>query len=259
MTRALILAAGQGSRLRPLTNDKPKGLVEFAGLSLLQRQIDTLKVCGIKNIQIVTGFCAEQIEQLGQSTCHNRDFANCNMVESLFCAEEFMATNEDLIIAYGDIVYQTDNLLKMLQSQADIALMIDKQWHKLWSLRFEDPLVDAETLMINERGYITEIGNKPDDMTQIQGQYTGLIKINATKVSDFIGFYRNLNRNMDYDGKCFEQMYMTRYIQLLIDHGWQVSAIEVNSGWLEVDTLSDLQLYQKMAEQGILDPLFKVI
>ena len=56
MTRALILAAGQGTRLRPLTNDKPKCLVPLLGKSLLERQVDTLKKSGVTNIHIATGY-----------------------------------------------------------------------------------------------------------------------------------------------------------------------------------------------------------
>ena len=55
MTRALILAAGKGNRLRPLTDDKPKCLVPLFGKSLLERQINTLEDVGIVNIHIATG------------------------------------------------------------------------------------------------------------------------------------------------------------------------------------------------------------
>ena len=58
----IILAAGEGTRLRPLTNDKPKGLVELFGKSILERQIDLFTSCGITDISIVTGFNAEMIQ-----------------------------------------------------------------------------------------------------------------------------------------------------------------------------------------------------
>jgi len=106
MTRALILAAGQGTRLRPLTDDKPKCLVPLMGKSLLQRQTETLKKAGIKTIHIATGYRAEQIERLGFTSSFNPRYDQTNMVESLFCAKEFIEQEGDLIIAYGDIVYK---------------------------------------------------------------------------------------------------------------------------------------------------------
>ena len=60
MSSCLILAAGEGTRLRPLTNNYPKGLVSLLGESLISHQIKILKALNIKNIAIVTGYKAEK-------------------------------------------------------------------------------------------------------------------------------------------------------------------------------------------------------
>jgi len=52
-------------------------------------------------------------------------------------------------------------------------------WKRYWDLRFKDPLSDAETLIFDDKGYITELGKKPVSYDQIKGQYTGLIKVRA--------------------------------------------------------------------------------
>ena len=72
MTIAVILAAGQGTRLRPLTNDKPKCLVEIDGKSILKRQTSTLREAGIQDIKIVTGYKGNEIEKLGFETIQQR-------------------------------------------------------------------------------------------------------------------------------------------------------------------------------------------
>ena len=106
---------------------------------------------------MVTGYLGEQIENLGFQTSHNEDFDKTNMVASLFCAMEFIEScKEDLIIAYGDIVYNPENLKSMIESNDEISLMIDKNWRDLWSLRLENPLDDAETLKI-EDGNVIEL------------------------------------------------------------------------------------------------------
>ena len=66
--KALILAAGQGKRLKPYTNNMPKCLVHLAGKPLLLRQIKTLRDNNIYNIHIATGYCSKEIEKLGDKT-----------------------------------------------------------------------------------------------------------------------------------------------------------------------------------------------
>ena len=250
MTRALILAAGQGTRLQPHTIDKPKCLVPLLGHSLLERQAAVLRASGIKDIHVAAGYRADQIERLGFSVSINPRFASTNMVASLFSAQAFIEQPGDLLIAYGDIIYQQDNLDKLLACDDEIALMIDRQWRRYWELRIDDPLQDAETLIMDGDGYVTELGKKPKDYTDIQGQYTGLIKIRGDKIPDFIAFYRGLDRSARYDGKDFDNMYMTSFLQALINAGWKAKACLVDNGWLETDTVEDLALYEAMARDG---------
>jgi L-glutamine-phosphate cytidylyltransferase len=258
MTRALILAAGQGTRLRPLTDDKPKCLVPLMGKSLLMRQVTTLNELGITDIMVATGYRSDQIEALGLRTCHNPRFESTNMVESLFAARDFINQEGDLIIAYGDIVFQRENLRAVLDCKDEIALMIDLEWRKLWSLRLENPLDDAETLMMDAAGYVTELGKKPQGYERIQGQYTGLIKMRGDKLGELLAFYDALDRNGTYDGKSFDNMYMTSFLQNLIDSGWKAKAATVKNGWLEVDSVEDLEHYEKMAKDGLLDEYYKL-
>lgn len=257
MTRALILAAGQGTRLRPLTNDKPKCLVPFLGTSLLERQVHTLKQAGVSSIHIATGYRADQIKKLGFNCSDNPRYAETNMVKTLFSAMDFIQQEGDLIIAYGDIVYELKNLEALLACDDEIALMIDSKWRDLWSLRLENPLEDAETLMMDDEGYVTELGKKPDSYERIQGQYTGLIKVRGDKIPEFVQFYNALDRSKIYDSKNFDNMYMTSFLQLLIDMGWRAKAVLVDNGWLEVDTVEDLQQYERMAKKGTLERFYK--
>lgn len=258
MTRVLILAAGEGTRLRPLTNEKPKCMVPLMGVSLVERQIACLKRQGITDIHIATGYRADQIEALGYPTSFNAHYNKTNMVSTLFCATDFIQQEGDLIIAYGDIVYNDINLTTLLACDDDIALMIDKKWRDLWSLRLENPLEDAETLVMNDAGNVTELGKKPDNYERIQGQYTGLIKISSKKIADFVNFYQQLDHHASFDGKDFDNMYMTSFLQALIDSGWQIKAALVDNGWLEIDSVADLEQYESLARQGKLDDFYHI-
>lgn len=258
MTRALILAAGRGERLRPLTNDKPKCLVKLCGKSILERQISTLSLSGVNDINILTGYQSGKIESIGFPTIFNSRFKHTNMVASMFEAESFIKKDGDLLISYGDIVFEKKNLDLLLNCDDDMAIMTDIKWLDLWKERMDNPLEDAETLIMDKDNYITELGKRPKNYEQIQGQYTGLIKIKSNKTKELIKFYKSLDRNVSYDNKNFDNMYMTTFIQLLINYGWGVKASLVENGWLEIDSINDLNNYELLEKKGLLSRLYKI-
>ena len=250
--RALILAAGQGTRLAPLTNDRPKCLVEIGAKSLLDHQLTTMATVGITDVTILTGYRADMIETLGHPTVHNREFASSNMVHTLFCARHLRDGVTDLIISYGDIVYRPRILEALSSCAAPVCVVTDREWRRYWEIRMDDPLGDAETLKLDGRGSIDELGKKPKDYNDIQGQYIGLIKIRSDQVRPLVEAYEGMDDEALYDGRTRTQMYMTSFIQHLIDDDWQVQSVPVSNGWLEVDSYSELMTYRKMYSQGTL-------
>ena len=261
MTKALILAAGQGTRLRPLTNDSPKCLVNLAGRSLLSRQVETLNMCGITDIHIATGYLSSKIEKLGFPCTINKNYASTNMVESLFSCRDFlMGTNgEDLIISYGDIVYEPRNLQSVLTVKDKITFMADRAWGKLWSLRFDEPMSDAETLVLDSEGFVRELGQPADSLHQIEGQYTGLIKLAASHIEFVLDAYDCLKRGRFESLPYSENMYLTDFLQYLISRGSKIRPTWIDSGWLEVDSISDLSLYETLHESDDLDQYCKLL
>ena len=113
-----------------------------------------------------------------------------------------------------------------------------------------DPLEDAETLKLDSDGLVRELGKKPNSYEEIQGQYIGLIKVRSDHVKKLDEIYSSMDSKVLYDGKDYRNMYMTSFLQHLIDLGVPVRANPVNNGWLEVDTLQDLELYNKMFDEG---------
>ena len=256
--RAIVLAAGQGTRLRPLTDELPKCLVELCGESLLDRQARTLRARGIEDILVVGGYRADAVEARGYNVVRNPRYEQTNMVASLFCASAWLDGAEDVLITYGDIVYEPRVLGAVMDCDDPLGLAVDLQWRRYWSLRFEDPLADAETLRLDTDGHVVEVGKKPTGYDEIQAQYMGLIRIRADRAADVRDTYARMDRDAIYDGKEFDNMYMTSFLQHLIDSGRRVRAIPVHSGWLEIDSMSDLELYHSMQRRGELAPFFNV-
>ena len=253
----LILAAGMGSRLGYLTSDKPKALIELFGKSLIKHQIETLNSLEINQIGIATGYCAIEIQKLGYPTFFNPYYTSTNMVYSLFSSVDFFENSDtDLLISYGDIIYQKNNLRAVINCKEDITIMVDNKWIDLWSVRNENPINDAETLKLDNEGFILELGKKPKDIYEIEGQYTGLIFIKRNKISEMIDFYKKMSKISNYDGKSFNQMFMTTFLQSLINFGWKINATKVNNGWLEIDTLEDIKIYENLFKKGLLKQLW---
>jgi choline kinase len=256
--RVIILAAGQGTRLRPFTNDRPKCLVELQGRPLLHRQLEVLHSAGLTDIALVGGYRADCLEGHGVKVLHNPRFAETNMVSTLFCAQEWMVEGEDLLIAYGDIIYERSVLNSVLTTDAPLAIAIDREWRRFWAIRMDNPLADAETLKLDSNNCIIELGKKPKDYSEVQGQYMGLIKVRADQVSAFCDAWHNLDRTVTRDGKDFDNMYMTTFLQHLIDTGWIARAAFTDNGWLEVDTVDDLNQYHEMLKNGHLDSFIRL-
>lgn len=234
--KAIILAAGLGSRLRPLTDDCPKVLVPLRGKSILDYQLETFKQCGVDDVVLVAGHSRAKLLDFGLPVHVNESYASTNMVYSLFCAEsEF---NEDLIISYGDIVFEERVLRALIESENQFSVVVDTGWRELWQMRMDDPLMDAETMILTSDGFIKNLGQKTTDIKEIQGQYIGLFKIQASALTAVRDYYHSL------DPAKRSTMFMTDFIQLLIDNVLAVKAVPVKHGWLEVDTLADWKFYE---------------
>lgn len=253
--RALILAAGQGKRLGKASKNRPKCLVELFGKPIISKQLEILKSNNIKDINIVTGYKSNLLDELNLNTYHNKDFEKTNMVFSMFQASDLFDSNEtDLIVAYGDIIYEKGNLKKLINSKSSVSIMVDLNWKKLWSKRFSNPLDDAETMIFDDDLNIIELGKKTDSYNDIQGQYTGLIKFDKNYLKKIKDVYIDIQNSNLIDHK---NMFMTDFIQLLINKNFKVTASLVEGGWLEIDTEGDIDCYQNLDKKGKLQEFYK--
>lgn len=250
--KCIILGAGEGTRLRPHTLDRPKCLVELNGRPILDYIEDALRTAGVTEMHVVTGYRAELIERRGESTFHNPRFDSTNMVASLMCAAELLDGGDDILVSYADIVFEPGVVSALAECDAATSIAVNTRWRDLWSMRMEHPLEDAETLKIDEVGNVVELGKQPSGYDDIQGQYMGLIKFRADFARQIIQLFESLDPDGLYDGKDRDNMYMTSYLQHWIDNVGPMRAVRVDGGWLEVDTSEDLALYHKLLSEGAL-------
>ena len=254
--KALILAAGRGSRLNPYTEDCPKCLTVLGGMSLIDRQIATLRATGVKDIVIITGYLSEMLALPGTRQAHNPDWTTTNMVESLFCAEEEFGS--DIIVAYGDIIYEPRVLEPLLASNKDISVVVDRQWRPYWESRFPDPLEDAESLRLDAGGRITEIGNAVTDIDSIEAQYIGLMRFKNSGIRALKAARENLNKETRpwMRNRTITNAYMTDILMEIILMGNKVHSVPVDGGWLEIDTVTDYETAAAMIADNSITRFF---
>ncbi len=236
LRRALILAAGRGHRLRPLTDDRPKCLVWLAGQSLIDWQLEALRAAGFEEIAIVVGYRGNVIRGRGLTYFENPAWASSSMVASLRCARDWLAS-EPCVVSYGDIVYHPEIVERLAASPYDLAIAYDVLWRPLWEARFERPEDDAESLRI-EGGRVVEIGRRVHDLGMPAGQYLGLVKLSPAA-------WRRAETSLArLDAHALRAMETTSLLQHLLAEGVEVGGVPVEGRWCEVDCERDLDLYE---------------
>ena len=237
--KAIILAAGRGSRMGEKTADLPKCLMKLWGKTLLERQLAAIRKGGIEDICVVTGYLAEKVKasQPELTFFHNESWADTNMVSTLLKAEKWLLS-DDCLISYADIVYEAEAVRLLVESTADIAVAYYTDFLQLWQKRFANPLDDLETFKTDKEAYLTEIGHRTASLEDIQGQYMGLLRITPAG-------WAKIRRAMAGDlPKPLAKTDMTALLSYLLLQGIKVKAIPYGGLWLEVDSPTDLALYE---------------
>lgn len=231
----VILAAGRGRRLRSKTSTLPKPLVKYLGKSILDYQISVIKKINLIKPILVLGYKHSLFKKYNFPKIINTKFKSTNMVYSLFRAKKFM--NNNLVISYSDIIYSKSLLRKLINKRGDIVVAIDKNFKDYWIKRFKNPLNDVESCLI-KNNRILEIGGKVNSFKNIKGQYIGLIKLSKEGIKIFKKVYSSLHKS---DQKKLEKMYMTDFLQVLIDKGYKLTPLNFKSPWIEFDNQNDLK------------------
>jgi L-glutamine-phosphate cytidylyltransferase len=247
--RAVILAAGRGSRLAPLTDDRPKAMVALAGQPLIAWQMAALRGAGIDRIAVVSGYCAERLPRDRCTHFRNPRWADTQMVRSLACAEAWLAA-DDCIVSYADIAYGRALVAELAAMPHDIAISYDPDWLTLWQQRGENPLDDAETFRRDSTdGRLLEIGGKPASLQGIEGQYMGLLKFSPRG-------WRRVRAVIDaMPAEACDKLDMTSLLARLLRSGDVIGTVPTRQPWGEVDTASDLRLYETLIDRDAFLPI----
>ncbi|MBO7495407.1 MAG: phosphocholine cytidylyltransferase family protein [Salinivirgaceae bacterium] len=238
--KAVILAAGTASRLRPLTSNTPKCLLKVNGKTLLERTLDNFISNGITEFLIVTGYLQEMIidfvkknyPELNVKFLNNKDFATTNNIYSLYLAEEFACGN-DFILSDSDILFSKDIIT---------ALLADKNPDVLAMNRHELGEEEIKIISDSERN-VLEI-SKVCSIEKAVGESVGLEKMSAEYSA---ALYKELHQMID--NECLSNVFYEKAFERLIPQGHIFKYLDTTDFFsMEIDTVED---YDKIKDLKI--------
>ena len=219
--KAIILAAGKGTRLYPLTLNKPKGLLELGNETILDRLIYQFKSLGIKDILVVVGYQKESlIKHFGSSVrfIYYKNFAKTNNLHTLWSIRDEL--NDDIIISFADLVVDKQIFDALLQSKDEITMVVDTSKVLHGTMRVS---------VSNER--ITSITST--SIKEANGNFIGLAKISKSGCKVLYDEMSNIVSSHFSD-------YYTIAIDNLVRRGGKVGCCDVREYiWREIDTQDD--------------------
>ena len=248
--KAIIIAAGIGSRLGDLTKDLPKPLIDVNGKSNIERQINSYRKHGINEIIIITGYQNQKFNLKNVKYVYNPDYAQVEQAFSLLSARKQL--DDDIIISFGDIIFEDKILEQILDTKNNIVIGVDHNWKKSYEKRIDNSSTMSDFIAI-KNGKIVKLFRKSTEFHEgnIVAEFSGLFKLSFEATKELIQTYENLETI--HSGKfhyadSLKKAKIIDLLQELFENGVEMEAIHLEGKWCEIDTPQDLALARKLFE-----------
>jgi L-glutamine-phosphate cytidylyltransferase len=228
--RAIILAAGKGSRLEPVSGDSVKCLVELGGMTLIERQVSYLQACGISQIAVVVGFQAERIRRIcgpELEYVENPIFAETNSLYSLWLARHLFGSG--FVVMNSDVFFHPQLLRDLVTSEYEDAILV--------SSRNQTKYGDEEMKVKIRGGQLLDI-SKTMDPDEADGENVGIVKFGAIGASEVAKQLEKLiadGAKKSWAPRAFLEFSKSRPLHAVSTRGFP---------WIEIDFPDDLQRAQ---------------
>jgi len=223
----VILAAGKGSRLNGTAGDKPKCLIELGGLTLIERQLRTLRKAGVTDVVVVTGCQAERVRAACSDPItfvENPRFAETNSLYSLWTARALL--NDGFVVLNCDVLFHPALLHALLATHHDAALLMAYR-------EPGQPLFGDEEMKIKVRhGRVIEM-SKTMDPAEADGENLGIVKFGPRTAPDLVSIMDRLvsrGATREWAPRAFHEFAQTRPLRAVGTAGHP---------WIEIDFPED--------------------
>ena len=251
--KAIVIAAGMGNRLRPLTENSPKCMLEIKGKTLLDYSLTNFRTCGIEDISVITGHAAAKINDPSLKLYHNADYQHNNILHSLMYArtelEQALSQGQSVIISYSDIWFSQSILALLMDSQQNMSLAIDPYWERQYIGRTDNPPTAAEVAVFSATHLITKIGkNISWSETEQEGEVIGLLMLRPQGIRDFLNYFDAIDAKLSLDcafqhAPAWRQSYITDLFQGMLNENYMIHCVPITQEmlWKEFDTVQDFE------------------
>jgi len=241
--KAIILAAGRGSRMGALTDDRPKCMALAGGRPLLDHAVAALRGAGVDDILVVRGYRAEGVSAENVRFRDNPNWAGTNMLGSLFSvADEIQG---DVLVCYSDILFDHSVVAAALQAEDDVGPVVDRTWRPSYVGRTHHPISEAEKVVLDPQGRVRRIGKTNISEEEADGEFIGMVKLSGRGAASLSAAFEDARRRYSeapfQTAPRFETAYLTDLLQEMVDHGHAIGSIAIHGGWREIDTPQDLE------------------
>lgn len=253
-TIAVVVAAGMGTRILPLSHEVPKCMLEVQDQSMLHRALTTFRDLNTTKTVVVGGYKSDKLVlPPGTDLVLNDQYLHNNILHSLAYARSAMDGQDAALISYSDIVFRQHIVEQLLsEDEQDISILVDQRWEERYVGRSLHPLSEAEAAQFDSDGRLLRIGKgllTPQSDTRQWGEFIGMMKMTRAGNRLFWDLFDELDANLDREAP-FQQTanwrtaYITDLLQELVDRGGVVHCTLIQGGWLEIDTLQDFETAQ---------------
>ena len=238
-TRAILIAASRGAALGPLTEDRPKCMVDIRGQPLLRRLVATIRGAGVRDVTVVRGYKKEKINLPSINTVDNDLYATTGEAASLACAMDHI--DGECVVAYGDILFRHHILDQLMEAEGDVAVTVDALWRTRTS-EAEDWVRDFASCsrpftgdyLDDEPAYLRRMGaDIPEN--EVDGEWMGLAKLSGAG-SDLV---RGELEAMRKDGTLHKASLFDLFTRLA-EAGHKIRVVYATGQWLDVDVAADV-------------------
>ncbi len=249
--RPVLIGAGRGSRLEHQTDEIPKTLVHCMGRPMLEWILDSLKEGGFsrKDVIFICGYKADVLKARYPELTYveNTDWENNNILASLMYAREHLGAG--FLSSYTDILYRGSVVKDLVASTGDMVLACDTDWRRRYVRRTNHPESDAEKMRAEGKRVVDISRVIPSE--QASGEFIGVAKLSPTGAQELMEAYDDAKAHCETLGdRPFQKAYLIHLFQRMIEKGASFERVDTHGGYMELDTLQDLEYAKSWWEGG---------
>jgi choline kinase len=233
MTNLILLAAGRGSRLGEMTSELPKALNLYKNKPILDYILKNIELSEniFSKLVIVGGYKVDMFSRFDCDLIENSQWQNSGPLFSLSLAQKYLESDQ-CIVSYTDIIYDVKYWDSIYRLNEEIVVPSNQNFLNSWKSRSVNIEDDLETFKI-EDGYISEIGQRIENIEEVKGQFAGIVKFTPSGWSRF----SKVVCNGDYRKKD-----ITNALNEYVNAGGKIRVHNVDAYWQEFDNPQDFEI-----------------